>query len=151
MIRKILVATDGSRVAGKAVKYAVGLAKQLDNTASITLLGVIDLFYLMMQDVSPAMAPARMMMETRDVLKQATAEYLDEALSECREKGVQAKKVMRTGHAVEEIIKEAVKEKADLIVLGSHGRSALKAAVLGSVAFGVVHKETRIPVLIVRK
>ena len=151
MIRKILVATDGSRVAGKAVKYAIGLAKQLDPVPTITLLGVIDLFYLMMQGASPAVAPSRVLMETRDLLKQATAEYLDEALAECGNKGVRARTVMRTGHAVEEIVKEAVKEKTDLIVLGSHGRSALKAAVLGSVAFGVVHKETTIPVLIVRK
>jgi nucleotide-binding universal stress UspA family protein len=151
MVRKILVATDGSKVAGKAVKYAIGLAKQLDKNASITLLGVVDILYLIMQGASPAITSARVMMETKDILNQATAEYLDEALSECRKKGVRARKIMRTGHAVEEIVKEAVKERADLIVLGSHGRSALKAAVLGSVAFGVIHKDTDIPVLIVRK
>jgi nucleotide-binding universal stress UspA family protein len=151
MVKKILVATDGSKVANKAVKYAIGLAKQLDANASIILLGVVDIFYLIMQGASPTMASARVMMETRDLLKQATAEYLDEAMFECRKKGIRTRKVIRTGHAVEEIIKVAMKEKADLIVLGSHGRGALKAAVLGSVAFGVVHKETDIPVLIVRK
>jgi universal stress protein A len=52
---------------------------------------------------------------------------------------------------VEEIVKEARREKADLIVLGSHGRSALKAAVLGSVAFGVIHKDAKIPILVVRR
>jgi nucleotide-binding universal stress UspA family protein len=151
MVRKILVATDGSKVAGKAVRYAIGLAKQLDLDASITLLGVIDIFYLIMQGVSPAVTPARVIMETKDLLKQATDEYLNEALFECRKKGVRARMVIRIGHAVEEIVKEAVKEKADLIILGSHGRSALKAAMLGSVAYGVIHKETNIPVLIVRK
>jgi nucleotide-binding universal stress UspA family protein len=35
--------------------------------------------------------------------------------------------------------------------MGSHGKSALKAAVLGSVTFGVIHKDTRIPVLVVRR
>jgi nucleotide-binding universal stress UspA family protein len=36
-------------------------------------------------------------------------------------------------------------------MIGSHGRSALKAAVLGSVTFGVISKESKIPVLVVRK
>jgi len=38
-----------------------------------------------------------------------------------------------------------------LKAVGSHGRSALKAAVLGSVAFGVISKESTMPVLVVRK
>jgi nucleotide-binding universal stress UspA family protein len=38
-----------------------------------------------------------------------------------------------------------------LIVIGSHGKSALKAAMLGSVTFGVINKESKIPVLVVRK
>jgi nucleotide-binding universal stress UspA family protein len=45
-------------------------------------------------------------------------------------------------------VKEAEKSKADLIVMGSHGRSAFAAAVLGSVAY-VIHKDTKIPVLVV--
>ncbi len=57
----------------------------------------------------------------------------------------------RTGRPAEEIVKEARKRKADLIVLGSQGRSAVKAAVLGSVAYGVIHKSSNIPVLVIRK
>ena len=52
---------------------------------------------------------------------------------------------------MEEIIKEAAESKVDLLVMGSHGKSALKAAFLGSVTFGVIHKDTKIPVLVVRK
>jgi nucleotide-binding universal stress UspA family protein len=52
---------------------------------------------------------------------------------------------------VEKIVNEAIKSKADLIVMGSHGKSALKAAVLGSVTYGVLHKDTKIPLLIVRR
>ena len=149
MIKKILVATDGSLVANKAVRYATDLAKQLG--ATITLLGVIDQSYLIAQSVSPIMTPVRVGMTTRDVLKQATEEYLDEAVASCKKKGVQARKVIRTGHPAEEIAKAARREKADLVILGSHGRSALKAVVLGSVAFGVIQRDTRIPVLVVRK
>jgi nucleotide-binding universal stress UspA family protein len=41
--------------------------------------------------------------------------------------------------------------KASVIVLSSHGRSALAAAFLGSVAYGVIHKDTKIPVLVVKR
>ena len=69
----------------------------------------------------------------------------------CDESGVKSETVISTGHPVEIIVKEAKKSKADLIVMGSHGRSALSAAVLGSVAYGVIHNETKVPVLIVRR
>jgi nucleotide-binding universal stress UspA family protein len=52
---------------------------------------------------------------------------------------------------VEEIIKQAIKSKTDIIIMGSHGKSALKAAVLGSVTFEVLHKDTKFPVVVVRK
>ena len=47
-------------------------------------------------------------------------------------------------------MKEAKRSKANLIVMGSHGRSALSATVLGSVSYGVIHDDTSIPILIVR-
>lgn len=43
------------------------------------------------------------------------------------------------------------KSKVDLIVIGSHGKSALKTAVLGSITFEIINKETNLPVLIVRR
>jgi len=42
-----------------------------------------------------------------------------------KKNGIQSKKVIRSGHPVEEIINKAVKSKVDLIVMGSQGRSAL--------------------------
>ena len=54
------------------------------------------------------------------------------------------------GHPVEEIVKAAKRSKANLIVMGSQGRSALSATVLGSVSYGVIHNDKSIPILIVR-
>lgn len=149
MIKKIVAATDGSAVSKKAVNFAADLAKQLG--ASLTLLGVIDSDYLFATQLPPAVSPMEIRQSTEDVLRQAIDAYLDEALSACRTQDMEAVKVIRKGHPVEEIVKEAEASQADLIVLGSHGRSALKAAVLGSVAYGVLHKDSRFPVLVVRR
>ena len=68
----------------------------------------------------------------------------------CEKANIESKTVITSGHSVEAIVKEAEKVKVDLIVMGSHGRSALGAAVLGSIAYGVIHKDTKIPALVVR-
>ena len=86
-----------------------------------------------------------------DYLREAAEGYAGEIKKLCEKKGVQSKTVITTGHPVEEIVKEAKKSKADLIVIGSHGRSALAAAVLGSVAYGVIHNDTKIPALVVKR
>jgi len=148
MISKILVPTDGSKTAQKAARYAVDLAKQLK--ASVIALSVIDNRSLVAQTV-PAKDTARHVIEPiEDYLREAAEGYAREIKKLCDKNGVQSKTVVTKGHPVEEIVKEAKKSKADLIVMGSHGRSALAAAVLGSVTYGVIHKATQIPVLIVR-
>ena len=148
MIKRILVATDGSPISRKAVNYAADLAKQVG--ASLMLLGVVDSGYLFAPGVPPQVSPGNIQESTEDVLRQATEAYLDESVTDCRKKELAVARVVRVGHPVEEIVKEAEAGQADLIVVGSQGRSALGAAVLGSVAYGVLHKDARIPVLVVR-
>jgi len=149
MISKILVPTDGSKTARKAAKYAVDLAKQTG--AAIQLLSVLDRGFNAVQSIPGFAAPTHLIEPVEDYLTQAAEAYLEDAEKMCRGKSVKSKRVIRSGHPVEEIVKEARASKADLIIMGSHGRSALKAAVLGSVAFGVIHKDSKTPVLIVRK
>ena len=149
MISKILVPTDGSKAAQKAARYAVDLAKRLK--ASVVALSVIDKRSFTGQTV-PSRQTARHVMEPmEDYLREAAEGYIGEIRKLCDKSGVQSKTVITTGHPVEDIVKEASKAKADLIIMGSHGKSALAVAILGSVAYGVIHKETRIPVLIVRR
>lgn len=149
MISKILVPTDGSKIAQKAAKYAVKLAKETG--ADILLLSVIDKRFMVSQSIPAIASPTHLIDTVEDYLKQAAEAYTGEIKEFCKKNNVQAKTLIKTGHPVEEIIKEAEKSRADLIVMGSHGESALKAAVLGSVAFGVIHKETKVPVLLVRR
>jgi nucleotide-binding universal stress UspA family protein len=149
MVSKILVPTDGSRAAQKAAGYAVDLAKQLK--ASVIVLSVIDKRSFMGQTV-PARETSRHVTEPiEDYLREAAEGYTGEIRKLCDKNGVQSKTVITAGHPVEDIVKEASRAKANLIIMGSHGKSALAVAVLGSVTYGVIHKETKIPVLIVRR
>ncbi len=149
MVSKILVPTDGSKTAEKAVGYAIDLAKQLN--ASVIILSVIDNRALVAQAIPAFDTPVNVTETVDDYLREAAKEIAAEVEKLCDKSGVRSETVISRGHPVDEITKEAKKLKADLIVIGSHGRSALAAAVLGSIAYGVVHNETKVPVLIVRR
>jgi nucleotide-binding universal stress UspA family protein len=148
MISKILVPSDGSKKAQRAAEYAVDLAKHLK--ASIIVLSVIDTRSFTAQTV-PALETARHTIEPiEDYLREAAEGYAGEIKKLCDKSGVASKISIKMGHPVEEIVKEAKRSKANLIVMGSHGRSALSATVLGSVSYGVIHKDTSIPILIMK-
>ena len=149
MVSKLLVATDGSDTAWKAVKYAVGFAKQID--APITLLGVIDKSALIVQSIPAAGMASHLIAPIDDYLQQAVEGYTQKAEKLCKKNGIKVKIVIRSGHPVEEIIKEAKRSKASIIVLGSHGKGMLESAVLGSITHGVIHNSTKHPVLVIRK
>ena len=149
MISKLLVPTDGSKAAQKAAVYAIDLAKQLK--ASVIILSVIDKRSFTGQTV-PSTETARHVIEPiEDYLREAAEVYAGEIKKLCDKDRVRSKTIISSGHPVEDIVKTAARAKADLIIMGSHGKSALTAAVLGSVTYGVIHKETKIPVLIVRR
>ena len=148
MISKILVPTDGSKTAQKAAEYAIGLATQLK--ASIIALSVIDSRSFTIKTL-PASATLRHTIEpVEDYLQEAATGYVGEIKKLCAKSGVVSIISTRIGHPVEEIVKEAKKSKANLIVMGSHGNSALSAIVLGSVSYGVIHNNKSVPILIVR-
>jgi nucleotide-binding universal stress UspA family protein len=149
MIKTILVPTDGSKAAQKAAIYAVDLAKQLK--ASVIALSIIDKRSFMGQTVQAKETAMNVIEPIEDYLREAAEGYAGEIRKLCNKNGVQSETVIKAGHPVEVIVKEAARVKASLIIMGSHGKSALAAAVLGSVTYGVIHKDTRIPVLIVKK
>jgi nucleotide-binding universal stress UspA family protein len=149
MISKILVPSDGSKTAQRAAGYAIDLAKQLK--ASIIILSVIDKRSFTAQTV-PASETARHTIEPiEDYLREAAEGYAGEIKKLCDKSGVASKVSIKMGHPVEEIVKEAKRSKVNLIVMGSHGRSALSATVLGSVSYGVIHNDASVPILIVRR
>jgi nucleotide-binding universal stress UspA family protein len=148
VISKILVPSDGSKTAQRAAGYAVDLAKQLK--ASIIALSVIDKRSLIAQTVSASETARHTIEPIEDYLRGAAEGYAGEIKKLCDKSGVASTIIIKMGHPVEVIVKEAKRSKANLIVMGSHGRSALSATVLGSVSYGVIHNDKSIPVLIVR-
>jgi nucleotide-binding universal stress UspA family protein len=148
MIKRILMATDGSKTSFRALKTAIELAKKIK--ATLTLVGVIDNRLYVGRTVPAYDSPTGIAESVEDYLMQVTGAYLAEASRQCVQGDVEPEIVIRTGHPVEEILKEARRSKADLLVMGSHGKSGI-GSVMGSVAFGVLHGDSKVPVLVVRK
>jgi len=148
MISRILVPTDGSKASRKAVDYAIGLSKQ--TKASITILGVVDKGAFIAQTVPGHSTPTKIRTPIEDYLKDMAESYVAEADKRCKKKGLKPGTVIRSGHPVKEILKEARRAKSDLIIIGSHGKGALESAVLGSVTYGLIHTNTKYPVLVIR-
>lgn len=148
MISKILVPSDGSKTSQKAAAYAVNLAKQLN--ASIIALSVIDKRLFMGQTIPASKTKRQMVESVEDYLQEVAEGYVGDIKKLCGKSGVASTLSIKVGYPVEEIVKEAKRLKANLIVMGSRGRSALSATVLGSVSYGVIHNDKSIPVLIVR-
>lgn len=149
MISKILVPTDGSKTAQKAAMYAIGLAKKLN--ASVIILSVIDKRSLTSQTVPATATSVHITEPVEDYLREAAEVYIGKIKKLCDKNGVRSKSLITTGHPVEEIVKEAERSRASLIVMGSSGKSALEATVIGSVTYGVIHKDTKLPLLLVKK
>ena len=149
MISKILVPTDGSKTAQKAARYAVDLAKQLK--ASIIILSVLDWSSFVGSVSAHSFAGPKAVNLVESTLKEAASKHTEAVKRLCDKHGVESTTTITTGHPVEDIVEEAEKSKADLIVMGSHGKSALSAAVLGSVTYGVIHRDMKTPVLVVKR
>lgn len=143
-VKKILVPIDFSDCSQFALRYAVNLAKQVDG--SLILVHV----------ASSLIAPPEMQYVHVD-LKQFQGEIETHAsakLTALAQKEipatVPASPIVRHGTPWEEITRVAKDRKADLIVIGTHGYSALKQMLLGSTAEKVV-RSAGCPVLVVRE
>jgi nucleotide-binding universal stress UspA family protein len=150
MYERILVPLDGSDVAEAVLPNIEDLVIRMapKTQVEVTLLQVIStITYNVLTDDDRAQIPY----SESDIkqIKQKAKRYLDKVAARMKDKGVNAKTLVTTGHAAEEIIKAADDTGANLIAISTHGRSGLKRWALGSIADKVLH-ESHIPVLTVR-
>jgi len=125
---KILVPVDGSAFSLKAVEAACTLALSQPPSEVLLLAVVPDLLDLGSEGHYVA-----------DKLKRQAEGALTLAKAQALEKGVTPKSLLATGPSVpEEIVDAALKEKADLVVIGSRGLGAKTRSFLGSTASKVV-------------
>jgi len=145
MYSHILIPTDGSKLAGKAVQHGIALAKQIG--AKVTALTVSPPFHTLTTDTqmiedTPAQYKARMHEHAEKILG-AVAHTAQAASVACETAHVEHE------HPYQAIIDIAASKHCDLIVMASHGRHGIAAIVLGSETVKVL-THSKIPVLVCR-
>ncbi|MEN8991339.1 universal stress protein [Avibacterium paragallinarum] len=143
--QNILVPVDGSEISFSAVKKAAIIAKAFNSQLTLISLVAEDPF------TDADFYYSSSIMKEYFVQAYANAESaLKEAVQITTEVGVEAQSKIIKGQVSAEGVVEAANEvKADLIVMGSHGRKGFKKMLLGSFAQDIL-SNTELPVLVVK-
>jgi nucleotide-binding universal stress UspA family protein len=131
--RRIVHATDFSRASRAAFAQALELARQ--NGAELTLVHVYP------PVVPPVAAGAAAPAAYRALIAEVqarTQQQLDKLIARAKEAGIPVTGLLFEGTPHDRIVRAAKASGADLIVVGTHGRTGLARLVLGSVAARVV-------------
>jgi nucleotide-binding universal stress UspA family protein len=145
MYRHLLIATDGSELADKAVHHGIALAKEIG--AKVTVLTVSEPFHTIA--VEPAMLEDTP--ESYDArVSQRAANILGAVAARAKAASVVCETVHGSdAHPYRAIIDTALSKGCDLILMASHGRRGVSAIVLGSETVKVL-THSKIPVLVYR-
>ncbi len=139
MYTRILVPLENTRTDDAIVAHVRALAKHCG--ASIVLIHVADGF-------AARNIKSLELKESEEIKKDRA--YLDELASKLTADGFTAEAVLASGDPAKEITAAALREKCDLIAMGTHGHTGVKDLIYGSVANEVRH-QSMVPVLLVRE
>ena len=132
-IRRILCASDLSKTSGKALISAIDLAKA--NRARLTIIHAhVPIVPLVPEQYLEASTWDRVDTETR----RWAGRQVEKLTEKARKRGVRASAMMVTGDPAQQIVRMARSKRADLIVVGTHGRRGFSKFFLGSVAERVI-------------
>ena len=146
LYQHILVPIDGSPTSQRALEEALGLARQVGQGAQLELLHVVEMILFPDSEIYFNNA------ELQKIMRSSGEKILAQAEKMVREAGIAVQKRLleADGERIATVIvEEARRWPADLIVIGTHGRSGFSRILFGSVAEGVVHTAD-VPVLLVR-
>ena len=141
-MKTVLIPLDGSTFAEEALGKGLEHCQKSDE---IVLVQCIDynLLFANAVDFSP-----QTIRELQEQDQRRCQEYLDRQVARLRERGYSARSVAADGSPVEGILRTAEQQRADQIILTTHGRSGLARVFMGSVAEGVLRR-AECPVLII--
>lgn len=134
---KILVATDGSRYSAAATEKAISFAKSYGG--NLLVVSVVDI---------PSEFYAEAPKAVEDMIKKAK-EYTSAVKKQAEAAGVKTETYVGEAEADAAILNLAAEQKADMIVMGSHGRTGLRRLLMGSVTEKVIGNAT-CPVLVAK-
>lgn len=146
MYKHILVAVDGSETSNYAMLEAIQLAKE--QQATLRLIHVADEYF------NTTGETVINYVEYEKAIKEQGQSILNKLKKQAQDAGVKAESklieiVEYSPRIADKILEESIACKADLIVIGTHGRRGFSRFILGSVAEGVIRMAT-IPVLLIR-
>jgi nucleotide-binding universal stress UspA family protein len=149
MYKHILLPTDGSRVSAKGIREGVRLAKRLG--ARVTGVYVAPPFVPPIYSEGAAFYSGSFSSrEYRKLVQKIAKRYLAVIERAARKARVRCRTLLATDHLPwQGILRTARARKCDLIVMASHGRSAMGGLILGSETTQVLAR-SKIPVLVVR-
>jgi len=140
-IKKIVIATDGSEYTKKSVEFAIKLAKNLN--AEIHGIYVMDTAAFVSIPLDAALE------DILEILKEEGRKALEYVENLAKENGVRVHTKILEGYPAEMIVKYAEEIGADLISVGTLGKSGIERFILGSVSEKVI-RLSKIPVMVVK-
>jgi nucleotide-binding universal stress UspA family protein len=155
MFEKILVPLDGSQYSGRAIPYAIEIAKRFGGKVIFMQVVRPTPVLLPTTEISTTSDPVttQMVIESARVQDKTnvdhTKRYLKRKLRQAVIHGINGSYVVVLGEPAKAIIEFCKEESVDLVVMTTAGKSGLKRAFLGSVA-DVIVREPGIPVLAIR-
>jgi nucleotide-binding universal stress UspA family protein len=147
MYKKILICNDGSTLSKRAVGHAFKLAKLMNS--EVLILKIIPRVIENHFDGAMALRASEISRIEKSWAKSAH-DIVDDDSDRAKKMGLKAESMVAKSDIVyKAIIEVAIKKKADLIVMASHGRRGIQKLILGSETQNVLtHSE--IPVLVLR-
>jgi universal stress protein A len=143
-IRRILHATDFSKASARALNEAVRLAKQ--NRAELLIVHVIEPTPYVADE---GFSGAEIYTKLEDIAERDAKASMSKLLGRLKKSNIKARGLLLKGFAHDQIVKAAKSKKANMIVIGTHGRTGLSKLFMGSVAGKVISLAT-CPVVTVR-